>query len=73
MADANHYEEAAAGLEEAAKALRACGEEEASENESGEDTPRSRQPKSLRDARQEAKKRYAKDRGEKAPDDDGDE
>jgi hypothetical protein len=36
MADADHYVEAANGLEAAAKALRACGEEEAEETDSSD-------------------------------------
>lgn len=73
MADADHYAEAADGLQAAAKALRACGEEEAQEDESSEEaTPASKQPKSLRDARQEARTRYAKARGEKPRDSTGD-
>ena len=67
MADANHYTEAADGLEEAAKALRACGQEESDENESDE-TPRSKQPENLKDAAKETKRRFAQARGEKPRD-----
>lgn len=58
MSDMDAYDKAAAGLEAAAKALRACGAEESSEDESAE-TPREKQPTNLRDAEKETRRRYA--------------
>ena len=54
MADANHYTEAADGLAAAAKALRACGQEEADE-----------QPTNLRDATAKARQEFARSRQQK--------
>lgn len=53
---ADHYAEAADGLEAAAKALRACGDDE-----SGEDD----QPTSLKDAASKAREVFAKTRQQK--------
>ena len=57
----DHYREAADGLEEAAKALRACASDGDSDDDDGE-TPREKQPKDLRGAAQETKRRFAQSR-----------
>lgn len=57
---ADHYAELASGLEAAAKAARACAEEESSEDDG--ETPREKQPKDLKGAATETKRRFAQDR-----------
>jgi hypothetical protein len=54
MADTNHYAELAAGLEAAAKAARACADEESGE-----------EPTNLRDASKKAKRVLAESRQER--------
>ena len=55
MADADHYTEAADGLEAAAKALRACAPEEAAE------------PKNLKEAAQATRDAFRKARSGEQP------
>ncbi len=75
------FRDAADGLERAAKALRSAASDHDAEKgeykdeageEQAESTPRSKQPKNLRDASREARKKYAQGRGEKPRDDNED-